>query len=341
MPPPGEELVSTVSLSALSRAPFCIIVTNADLEDNPIVYVNQSFETVTGYSRNFAVGRNCRFLQGPESDPGIVTQMREAVANFSDITVELTNYRADGSPFRNRVYISPLDLNGSGTRYMLGVQIDLTESGPIDAAKAEADRLLSEIQHRVKNHLAMIVGMIRVQGRQSEAATEQFDTLSRRVETLQLLYEEMNAANGGGNSSPIALGAYLTRVANAIAHLDGRQGVRVNLDADAVSVPLEPATRIGLVVSEVLTNALQHAFPGRDAGLVEMRVKELSNGVLRVQVSDDGVGLPKDVDWPNAGNLGGRIVRQLVRGLDAKLAVEREITGTIVTLDIPKTVTTP
>ncbi|QYX58399.1 PAS domain-containing protein [Roseovarius sp. SCSIO 43702] len=328
-----EGLPRAVSAQALRRAPFAIVITNPTLDDNPIVYVNRAFEEMTGYSSQGVIGRNCRFLQRDDRDQKALDRLRDAIAEKKEATVTLRNYRADGTPFLNRLMVAPLRTEPGETPFFLGVQTVVK-----DSERGELLEMLEEIQHRVKNHLSMIVGMIRMQARGAEdGAGHDFSTLARRVKTLQLLYEELNASssNASDDSQPVALGAYLTRVANAIAHIDGRSGVRVNLDADALTVPMQAATQLGLILSEVMTNAMQHAFDDRDSGLVDVRIKELSKGVLRLQVADDGTGMPEDVEWPGDGNLGGRIVTQLVTGLDAQLSVERQITGTTVTIDIP------
>lgn len=328
-----------IALSALTKAPFSLVITNPNQDDNPIVYVNDAFTSVTGYAREAAIGRNCRFLQGDDTDEDTLQSIRDAVRDGRQITTDIRNYRADGTPFWNRLMVAPLTDERGDTHYFLGVQMALPEGAekPPEIRNRELDAALSEVQHRVKNHLSMIVGMIRVQARQS-SAREEFETLSHRIEALQLLYEEMSEAvkAGSANDQPVALGSYLSRVANAIAYLDGRRGVRVNIDADAVTVPFEDATRIGLITSEVMTNAMQHAFEGREEGIVEMRLKELSGGLIRVQVSDDGIGMPRDVDWPREGSLGGRVVLQLVEALEGTLSVARGARGTVISIDIPR-----
>ena len=164
--------------------------------------------------------------------------------------------------------------------------------------------------------------------------------LARRVETLQLLYEELSGQEDpqdDDEEETVALGAYLSRVANAVAHLDGRSGVRVNIDAEKLRVPFQTATQLGLILSELMTNSLQHAFDGREEGLLEIEAKTLSNGVFRLLVSDDGIGIPDDIVWPSEGNLGGRIIERLVAGLDGNLDVAAgDVQGTTVTLDVPK-----
>jgi PAS domain S-box-containing protein len=326
-------LPDAMALQILARAPFSIVLTDPMLDDNPIVYVNDAFERATGYSRVGSVGRNCRFLQGPETDRAAVERLRAAVRDEQEAALDILNYRADGSAFWNRLMIAPLYDTSGRLQYFLGIQKVLGRTPP-EEDEDDPDIALREIQHRVKNHLSMIVSMIRLQSR-TQGATEHFDTLARRVESLQLLYDELSS-RGGENRDAVALGAYLSRVASAIAHLDGRSGVRMNLDVAAFTVPMESAVRIGLITSETLTNALQHAFQGRDEGLLQLRVHELPGGAIRVSVIDDGVGLPEGTELAAGGGLGSRLVNSLARALDADLTVESGPTGTAVTLDVPR-----
>ena len=187
----------------------------------------------------------------------------------------------------------------------------------------------------MKNHLAMIVSLIRLQARSPEPDMD-YTVLSRRIEALQLLYQELSKSGvSSTNSAEVPLGAYVSRIAAAVGHLDGRPGVRVNVMAEEVQVDTGTAGRVGLLVSEILTNALRHAFADRAAGLVETRLQLLSEGVVRIQIADDGVGLPEDHAWPSGGNLGSRIVQSLLQGLDARHSVDSSTSGTTITIDIP------
>lgn len=322
-------------ISAFSRSSVAIVLTDPNQPDNPIIYVNEAFCRLTGYDASAAVGRNCRFLQGPETDRRTVKRMRSALAANMDIAVDILNYRADGSTFMNRLIIAPVQGDTGKTDFFLGIQKRLDEELMDEAAKAIEDSL-TELQHRVKNHLSMIIGLIRSQSRGSSVPSE-FNVLARRVETLQLLYEELLTPHDGANEERVLLGTYLTRIANAIAHLDGRPGIRIHVEAEDIPARVESATRVGLVVSEVLTNAFQHAFVGRDTGLVEFRMVRMSDGGARVTVSDDGVGMAEDVEWPDRRSLGGRIVMGLIEGLGGSLNINNGANGTMVTIEVPAT----
>ncbi|WP_062221737.1 PAS domain-containing protein [Aureimonas sp. D3] len=293
-----------MTTAALAKLPLALVLTNPHLPDNPIVYANQAFARISRYTVEAVVGRNCRFLQGPDTDPNAAGLIGAALREERDITIDILNYRADGTTFLNRLMITPLYDAGGQLQCFLGVQRDLSgganaqEDVHVETGLVKGDAALGEIQHRVKNHLAMIIGMIRMQSR-AHTSTEAFDTLARRIESLQLLYQEMTESGvGSTRSQRIPLGAYISRIASTIGYLDGRRSVRVNVDCDAIDISVERAARVGLLFSELLTNALKHAFKGRDEGLVEARLKMLSSGVIRLTVTDDGIGLPREARWP-------------------------------------------
>ena len=302
-----------ITTAALSKVPLALVLTNPHLDDNPIVYANRAFETITGYSAQAMIGRNCRFLQGDETDPQHPRLIGEALREERDISVDIVNYRADGTRFLNRLMITPLYDDDGRLQCFLGVQRDMSEGkdSAVSREQGESDQLdvaLGEIQHRVKNHLAMIIGMIRMQAR-ARTSEESFNALARRIESLQLLYQEMTEGGvASSRSRRVPLGAYISRIASTIGYLDGRRSVRVNVDCDALEVSVDRAARIGLLFSELLTNALKHAFAGREEGLVEARLKMLSSGMIRMTVTDDGIGMPDGSEWPYGG---GRLPQQL------------------------------
>ena len=350
----SEESLGEVGRS-IRELPFSMVVCDARIDDCPIVYVNEAFERTTLYSRDRAIGVNCRFLQGERTRPEDVRRIREGLAGGDAFAVDVLNYRADGTEFHNRLLISPLD-SADGERVgFLGIQQLLSD--PRRAPRQELE-LLREVQHRVKNHLAMIVGLIRLQSR-SDITRSSFESLARRIESLSLLYDELSGrgvAMHGQETVPA--GAYLSRVAAVLTALDVRQGVRIGIDCEQVTLSAEQAARLGLILSELLTNALRHAFVGRDGGLIEVRLQGLGESALRLTVTDDGVGFPSGSRWPHdapsvaeqrlrlrggnevveggtaRGGMGGTIVRTMVESLDGHISVVSPGRGTICTLDV-------
>ena len=129
----------------VADASLPVAISDPNLPDNPIIYVNAAFETLTGYDASDVVGRNCRFLQGPNTDNDDIARLRSAIAECRRIAIDLLNYRRDGSPFWNRLRVSPV-LDAAGTlRYFIATQLDVTiERDRVAELEAEQRGLLSE-----------------------------------------------------------------------------------------------------------------------------------------------------------------------------------------------------
>lgn len=97
------------------------VVTDPDLPDNPIIYASAAFCAITGYNKSEIIGRNCRFLQGENSDAGEVAKMHDATQKATETSVCVMNYRKDGTPFFNQIIISPLLTTEGAVSYYLGV----------------------------------------------------------------------------------------------------------------------------------------------------------------------------------------------------------------------------
>lgn len=124
-----------------------VTLSDPDLEDMPLVYVNQAFEIVTGYSQEETIGKNCRFLQGTDHDQEDLPRLREAIKNRQPVEVTLRNYRKNGELFYNHLAITPLfDSNGK-LLYYLGVQYDIT---PQVHAEEEIKRLTGCLESLAK-----------------------------------------------------------------------------------------------------------------------------------------------------------------------------------------------
>ncbi|MEM1365142.1 MAG: PAS domain-containing protein [Pseudomonadota bacterium] len=101
---------------------LAVVIANPHMPDCPIVYVNDAFLAHSGYERDEIVGRNCRFMQGPDSEPEAVAQFRDAIASGSMADIRITNYRKDGAVFINQVLLRPLHQSGEEAPLVIAVQ---------------------------------------------------------------------------------------------------------------------------------------------------------------------------------------------------------------------------
>ncbi|NBJ71177.1 MULTISPECIES: STAS domain-containing protein [Clostridia] len=120
---------------ALNYTGVGLIITDPNLEENPIIFVNRGFTELTGYMENEVVGKNCRFLQGTETDPYSLERIRQAIQANESITIQVYNYKKDGTGFWNELSIDPMWVEEEQKYYFVGVQKDVTN-------EKESERLL-------------------------------------------------------------------------------------------------------------------------------------------------------------------------------------------------------
>ena len=140
---------------AIEAAAQGVTIADARADDEPLVYVNPAFERITGYDAAEVLGRNCRFLQGEGTDPGTVAEIREAIDERRPVSVELRNYRADGTPFWNRLDIVPVRNDAGEVTHLLGLQRDVTRRREREQRVAVLDRVL---RHNLRNQLNVVRG---------------------------------------------------------------------------------------------------------------------------------------------------------------------------------------
>jgi PAS domain S-box-containing protein len=116
------------SLSAIiQHSPIASVITNPRMNDNPIIACNAAFMELTGYDEDQIVGRNCRFLAGPDTEPWVTERISKAVSDRRPTLVEILNYKKDGTPFRNALLVAPLFDDAGQLEFFLGSQVELEE----------------------------------------------------------------------------------------------------------------------------------------------------------------------------------------------------------------------
>mgnify|MGYP000628052883 CR=1 FL=1 len=163
---------------AMDEAQFGIVIADARTGDLPLVYVNEGFERVTGYDAADMIGRNCRFLQGEATDPAAIDRLAGRIDADDPASIELINYRADGSPFWNRVQVSPVESSKGEPTHFLGFQTDVTERKRTEQLVRLLNRVL---RHNLRNDLNVLLG-IGSQIRSESVEVTDLDDLGERIE---------------------------------------------------------------------------------------------------------------------------------------------------------------
>ena len=193
------------------------------------------------------------------------------------------------------------------------------------ASLGEKEILLKEIHHRVKNNLQVISGLLDLQAHHisDEKGREIYKESQNRVVTMALIHEELYQSV---NLSQVDFADYIRNLCENLMISYGADKNRIKLDIKTEKTEMVADTAIpcGLIINELITNSLKHAFPGERSGTISLSFKQLKSRDFLLTVSDDGVGLPKDVDIYSTNSLGMQLVTVLVGQLGGTLKVKRK-----------------
>ncbi len=204
----------------------------------------------------------------------------------------------------------------------------------LQAALADKEVLFKEVHHRVKNNLQVISSLLRLQAAElDEPARAGFQESLSRIQSMGLVHELLYRSD---EPARIDFAAYLRSLGESLAQSYGLEarGIRIGVRADSIRLDLDTVMPLALLVSELVSNALKHAFPGDRAGRIDVSAERAPAG-LRLVVQDDGVGLAEDPDANDDSSLGMQIVRALACQLGAELQVQTGA-GTCFTVTVPR-----
>ncbi len=305
----------------LDQVPIAIVVSEMKGPER-IAYANPEFEKLSGQMAAEVEGKPWSVLHGQSGDQ---RKLSAAVVDANDCVGSFQIERAGRAPAIVDAYSNVIVDDEGVPAFRLAALVEVGPQGQVrreefERQLREKDTQLLEIQHRVKNNLQMITALIRLETRNAQGRidTAPFDRLAGRIQSIQLIYKLLSDHAQADN---IDLGVYLSEIASSVMHSHAVEGIRLDLKVDAYPVSVNVAMPTGLVVNELLTNALKYAFQGRAGGTITLQSLSDSNG-CRVVIADDGVGLPEGVEWPKRGKLGALIVRSLRENAKADLKVE-------------------
>jgi two-component sensor histidine kinase len=203
------------------------------------------------------------------------------------------------------------------------------------ATLKEREVLLQEIHHRVKNNLYVIISLMEMQARtmKHSEGRRALEECQGRVHAIALIHEKLYQSQ---NYAEIPFADYLRGLADEVFHATGvsQSTVGLTLSVADVAITVEKAIPCGLILNELITNALKHAFPGGRSGTVRVELEKADARRLRLAVADDGVGLPPGLNIHDAKSLGLRLVETLASQLDGELKVNGA-RGTSFELEFP------
>jgi two-component sensor histidine kinase len=197
-------------------------------------------------------------------------------------------------------------------------------------AERQAETLLRELNHRIRNDLHAILVLLRQQQRAhpEEPARAVIEAVSERIRLLSRVYSQLQRQQG---EAFVDTSVFIDGLSKDLeTSLAGTKPIVIRTEAEALMLPLVQAVPFGLIINELVTNAVKHAFPNERAGAIDIQFRQYE-GEIKLRIADDGVGLSAE---PRAGAQGRRLVEALVQQLGGTLSVESP-PGAIFTVRVP------
>lgn len=283
---------------------------------------------IFGFEPGYVVPSYQMFLDAihPDDRDQVSDAIRDALAGEKTYDAEFRIVRANGDVrfvhSQGLVY-----RNAAGEpETITGTVYDITESKQfeetIKASLREKEVLLQEIHHRVKNNLQVISSLLALQAKasQNQDVVGALRDSERRIRVMAQIHKNLYRSD---DLARIDARSYLETIARDVkeSQLEGSENVLFEQDIDQVILDIDLAVHIGQIVSELLSNALKHAFPNGKPGTVNLSLKKLNGGDIELVVSDDGVGLAADFDIARSKTLGLQLVSAMTTMTKGKLSI--------------------
>jgi len=225
-----------------------------------------------------------------------------------------------------RQYLKKIQFQGNSALYIN--IIDITEQKKnetlLESSLAEKEILLKEIHHRVKNNLQIISSLIVLQEQyvKDERILHIFKDFQSRIKVMALIHQTLYNSE---NLNKICLSEYIKNLVNNLfkAYSVNSKKIKLQLNVENIDLSLDKANNCGLIINELVSNSLKHAFSKNDDGKIIVTVKRTINNRILLDVYDNGIGLPKDIDYKNSDTLGLKLISTITKQMDGKISIEK------------------
>jgi PAS domain S-box-containing protein len=296
-----------------------------------IFFWNRGAELIFKYPAAEAIGQSLLFLFSESFRPQVQQELEQALATgktpFQGKWTEVVGLRKDWSKFALEIHLSPFLIQNK-TMFILLAR-DITEKRKTEetlkASLQEKENLLAEIQRQMKNNLEAIFSLIdlKFEFMREKQTLTMLKESHDRIRAIALMKEKLEKAQSLGK---IDFKNYLTHLAHrllAVFDVD-QEDIRLEVDIAGLLLDIKTAILCGLIVTELVSNAIKYAFPAGRKGMIRLKAFRQSPEKIVLEVSDDGIGLPPDINLRASRTLGLQLVRDLVHQLQGTMRVNRE-----------------
>jgi len=328
---------------AMDEAPIGITITEPGTEDNPLIYANDQFRELTGYSTG-RIGEDCRFLQGEETDPETRATLRDAIANGRPESVDILNYRKNGQKFWNRLTIAPIRDEDGSVRNFVGFQVDITERKIRERRLEVLNRVLS---HNLRNKMNVIEGYTSMlRSDYDDAPPEYVDEIEAATRDLMGLAEAVQkidtVSKPGDGSASTSIDDRMRMLLSAFEDRYPDASLDLTLPEEKETIEVA-VTGLMTAVREAVENAIEHNDNPEPS--VEIAVVNRDDEWVDIDITDDGPGIPEqevqvlqsgETPLNHADRLGLWLIYWVINKVGGEFSVSTsESGGTTLHLSVP------
>ena len=297
----------------LDHAPVAVAVSRGTRDKQHVVYINRSFEALMSMAAADVEGQSWLCLDNFLNEDNSAQTLGEAIRDGEDF---IGVFRPAGPVDRLvivQAYASVIESDDGVENFRIAALVDVggRERAQIEQFEnqiRDRDMLMRELQHRVKNNLQLVTALVRLEARSAaEGESVALGRLASRIDALAVLYRTLSAENA---TADIDLGQYLSDIANSVMQVSATDNIKIDIETGYCPLSINVAMPAGLLINEMLTNALKYAFVGRSGGQLKLICRQ-DGGRVTIIVSDDGVGLDEHQQWPSPRKLGALILQTL------------------------------
>ena len=304
---------------------FAVAATDLDFR---IIYYNPKAEELFGYTAEEVIGKTVQQMHTKEKvDPKRFEKAVENVRKYGEHRYNVKQELETGIRYlESRVAgIS----NAAGELFGFALfSLDVTGrklmEEKIRASLDEKEVLLREIHHRVKNNLQLVMSLLELEAEKAceQAAKTALHESRGRIRSMSLVHEQLYQSSDLAN---INFSKYLNTLARSLQRTYdvGPSQTLLNMDLDDIHLGVNQAIPLGLLCNELITNIFEHAFPNNHPGNIELRLSSDGGSIVELLVSDNGIGIPDSVSWPNPGSMGLDLVCGLTKQINGEISLDR------------------
>lgn len=296
-------------------------------EEHSITRMNDSFEEMFGYQLSDLKHKDVdTFLASPEREQE-ARKVTSRTLQGESFQIETVRQCKDGKDVPVLIATVPVEIDGDIIA-IFGIYVDISKrketEQQLEKQLEEKEILLAEIHHRVKNNLAVVSGLLELQKdtTEHEEAYRSLQDSQTRIQSMGLIHEQLYQME---LFSSLQFDEYIQNLGETVASsfIDDSKEISISYDTKPVELEMDQAISCGLLLNELLTNAFKHAFPDRANGDIKISVHE-KDGIVRLKVGDNGIGIPEEVKEGQNGSLGIKLIHTLTQQLGGELEITED-----------------